>query len=261
MFSPKGGVGTTTIATNLAVLAAERKPGATLLIDLDLAFGQVASHLNIQPKQTLVELVRDEAALRDPELFRTYTVHHSSGTQVLAAPTTPGFASLISAEQLESIMTRASEAYEIVIVDAGALLDDRMLAVFGSADTVVVPVLPEIPALNAVRLLLEQLSETGSMGASTLFVLNNAFARALLRRGDVESALGASISADLPYDPVSYLKAVNEGNPVVRGAPKSLAANGLRDLANVVLGPEPEPAGKSVSPAPRERRGLFGLLR
>jgi pilus assembly protein CpaE len=261
VFSPKGGVGTTTIATNLAVLAAERKPGGTLLIDLDLTFGQVASHLNIQPKQTLVELVRDEAALRDAELFRTYTVHHSSGIQVLAAPTTPGFASLVSAEQLETIMTLASEAYEIVIVDAGALADDRMLAVFSRADTVVVPVLPEIPALNAVRLLIEQLSETGSMGASTLFVLNNAFARELLRRGDVESALGASISADLPYDPISYLKAVNEGNPVVRGAPRSQAASGLRELATVVLGPVPQPTAGSVSQAPRERRGLFGLRR
>ena len=261
VFSPKGGVGTTTIATNLAVLAAERKPGGVLLIDLDLAFGQVASHLNIQPKQTLVELVRDDAALRDTELFRTYTVHHSSGIQVLAAPTTPGFSLLVGAEQLETIMARASEAYEIVIVDAGALLDERMLAVFSRADTVVVPVLPEIPALNAVRLLLEQLSETGSMGASTLFVLNNAFARELLRRSDVESALGASISVDLPYDPISYLKAVNEGNPVVRGAPRSQAATGLRDLATAVLGAVPEPAAGSVSQAPKVRRGLFGRRR
>ncbi len=259
VFSPKGGVGTTTIATNLAVLAAERKPGGVLLIDLDLAFGQVASHLNIQPKQTLVELVRDDAAMRDSELFRTYTVHHSSGIQILAAPTAPGFTSLVGADQLDTIMMLASEAYEIVIVDAGALLDDRMLAVFSRADTVVVPVLPEIPALNAVHLLLEQLSETGPMGASTLFVLNNAFARELLRRADVESALGASISADLPYDPVSYLKAVNEGNPVVRGAPKSQAATGLRNLATVVLGPAPARVDAPVSPAPKERRGLFGL--
>jgi pilus assembly protein CpaE len=261
VFSPKGGVGTTTIATNLAVLAAERKPGGVLLIDLDLAFGQVSSHLNIEPKQTIVELVRDEMALRDAELFRTYTVHHASGIQVLAAPTTPGFSSLVGAEQLETIMTRAGEAYEIVIVDSGALLDDRMLAVFSRADTVVVPVLPEIPALNAVRLLLEQLTETGSMGASTLFVLNNAFARELLRRSDVESALGASISADLPYDPISYLKAVNEGNPVVRGAPKSHAAAGLRELATVVLGPAPAPTSRPVDAPSRERKGLFGLLR
>ena len=97
VFSPKGGVGTTTIATNLAILAGERNPGGTLLIDLDLSFGQVSSHLNLEPKQTLVELARDDAALREPELFRTYMVPHPSGIQVLAAPLAPGFASLIDA--------------------------------------------------------------------------------------------------------------------------------------------------------------------
>ena len=98
VFSPKGGCGTTTIAVNLAMLAGERNPGGTLLIDLDLSFGQVSSHLNLQPKQSLLELARDDAALREPELFRTYTVQHPSGIQVLAAPPAPGFASLIDAE-------------------------------------------------------------------------------------------------------------------------------------------------------------------
>ncbi len=261
VFSPKGGVGTTTIATNLALLAAERKPGAVLLIDLDLAFGQVASHLNLRPKQTLLELVRDDAALHESDLFRTYAVHHSSGVQVLPAPPTPGYASLIGAEQLELIVARAHEAYEIVILDAGALLDDRMLALFGRVDTVIVPVLPEIPALNAVHLLLDQLSETGAMGATTLFVLNNAFARDLLKRTDIEGALGARISSDLPYDPIVYLKAVNEGNPVVRGAPRSQAAVRLRDLADIVLGPSAAGRDGASVPEPKERRGLFGLHR
>ena len=139
VFSPKGGVGTTTIATNLALVAAERQPGAVLLVDLDLSFGQVASHLNLQPKQSLVELARDEAALREVDLFRTYTVHHPGGIQVLAAPPAPGFAPLITAEHVELTLERALEAYDTVVVDAGATLDDRMLAIFGRSDTVVVP--------------------------------------------------------------------------------------------------------------------------
>jgi pilus assembly protein CpaE len=261
VFSPKGGVGTTTIATNLAIVAAGSKPGQVLLIDLDLAFGQVASHLNLTPRQTLLELVRDDMALHDTELFRTYAVHHASGLQVLAAPAAPGYAPLISAEQIELIIVRALEAYEIVVVDAGALLDERMLAVFSRSDTVLVPVLPEIPALNAVHLLLDQLSETGAMGGTTLFVLNNAFARELLRRDDVEGALGARIGSDLPYDPIAYLKAVNEGNPVVRSAPRSQAAVRLRDLATVVFGQMSDATNGAAEPAPKERRGLFGRRR
>lgn len=259
VFSPKGGVGTTTIATNLALLSNERHPRTTLLVDLDLSFGQVASHLNLQPKQGLLELIRDEAALHEADLFRTYAVHHASGVQVLTAPVTPGFQSLFTGEHVEQILARAVEAYEVVIVDAGATLDDRMLAIFSRSDTVVVPVLPEIPALNAVRLLLDQLSETGSMGATTLFVLNNTFARELLRRTDIENALGRPISTDLPYDSISYLKAVNEGVPVITGAPKSPAAGRLRDLADIVFGKMKEQAPATVTPpAPKPKRGLFG---
>ena len=262
VFSPKGGVGTTTIAANLAVLSAERHTKSTLLIDLDLSFGQVASHLNLQPKQGLLELVRDESALREPELFRTYAVHHPSGLQVIAAPPSPGFASLVTPEHVELVLARAVEAYEVVFVDAGATRDERMLAIFSRSDTVVVPVVPEIPALNAVHLLLDQLSETGAMGGQTLFVLNNTFARELLRRGDIETALGAPIANDLPYDPLAYLRAANEGVPVVTGSPKSQAAVKLRDLADVVLGKAGVLAAAAstngAEPEKKERRRLFG---
>ncbi|MEW6225015.1 MAG: AAA family ATPase [Chloroflexota bacterium] len=258
VFSPKGGVGTTTVATNLALLAAERHPNAVLLIDFDLAFGQVASHLNLQPKQSLLELIRDDAALHEPELFRTYAVHHASGVHLLAAPPTPGFAASVTGEHVDLIIARALEAYQLVVVDAGTALDDRMLALFSRSDIVIVPVLPEIPALNAVHLLLDQLSETGAMGAATMFVLNNAFARQLLRRADIENALGAQITADLPYDPFVYLKAANEGVPVVRNAPKSPPAEHLRKLASIVFGG----AGTAVAAGPpKERKGLFGRRR
>ncbi len=257
VYSPKGGVGATTIAINLALIAAERNPNKTLIIDLDLSFGQVASHLNLQPKQSLLELVRDDGALHEAELFRTYPVQHPSGVHVLAAPPTPGFASLVTGDHIELVITRALEAYDVVIVDAGASLDDRMLTIFSRSDTVIVPVLPEIPALNAVHLLLDQITETGAVGGTTLFVLNNAFARDLLKRSDVEAALGAKITADLPYDPMVYLKAVNEGNPVVRGAPKSLPAQRLRALADIVFGKD-RTATPATAEAPKEKRGLFG---
>jgi pilus assembly protein CpaE len=257
VFSPKGGVGSTTIATNLALIAAEQHPGATLLIDLDLSFGQVASHLNLRPHQSVLELSRDAAALHDVELFRTYVIQHPGGIHVLAAPPTPGFSSLVSGEQVELILIRALEAYEVVVVDAGASMDDRMLAVFSRSDAVILPVLPEIPALNAVHLLLDQLTETGAVGGTTMFVLNNAFARDLLRRSDIESALGAKITAELPYDATVYLKAVNEGVPVILGAPKSVPAERLRALATIVFGP----AESTATGSPKEKHSLFGRRR
>jgi pilus assembly protein CpaE len=259
VFSPKGGVGTTTVATNLALIAAEARPNQVLLIDLDLAFGQVTSHLNLQPKQTLLELSRDEAALHETDLFRTYAIQHASGLHVLASPPSPTFAALITAEHIELVLARAAEAYEIVVLDAGTALDNRLATIFSQSETVVVPVLPEIPALNSVHILLEQLADTGALAGRTVFVLNNAFARDLLKRADIETALGNKISAELPYDPFAYLKAVNEGNPVVRSAPKSPAAEKLRALALTVFGAAIATAPAADADAQKkEKRGLFG---
>jgi pilus assembly protein CpaE len=254
VFSPKGGVGTTTVATNLALIAAERHPNQTLIMDLDLSFGQVASHLNLTPKQSVLELTRDVAAQKDPELFRTYAIHHPGNLQVLAAPPGPGFASLITTGHLEQILGVAAEAYEVVVVDAGTTFDERAMTVFSRSDTTIIPVIPEIPALNSVHVMFDQLSDIGAMGGSILFVLNNAFARDLLKRSDIETALGAKIAAELPYDPLVYLKAVNEGVPVVRGSAKSLPAERLRALADTVMGPV---AGVAPAAA-KEKRGLFG---
>jgi pilus assembly protein CpaE len=262
VFSPKGGVGTTTIATNLALLAAEAHPNKVLLLDLDLSFGQVASHLNIQPMQTLLELARDEAALHEVELFRTYAIHHAGGLHILAAPPSPSFSAMVSAQHVDLALARALEAYEVVVVDAGTAVDNRLTQLFGMSDAVVVPVVPEIPALNSVHILVDQLSDSGALGTRTVFVLNNTFARDLLKRADVETALGSRISADLPYDAVVYLKAVNEGNPVVRGAPRSIPAEKLRVLATIVFGsglvpPVAVSAGGNGA-RKKEKRGIFG---
>src|SRR6185437_15823072 len=85
VYSPKGGVGTTTIATNIAITAAQRRPDRVVLVDLDLQFGAVATHLNLEAKQTMADIVRDESALREPELLRTYAMRHDSGLHVIAA--------------------------------------------------------------------------------------------------------------------------------------------------------------------------------
>jgi Flp pilus assembly CpaE family ATPase len=97
------------------------------------------------------------------------------------------------------------------------------------------------------------------VGARTLFVLNNVFARGLLRMGDIEGALGAKIVLDLPHDPVAYLKAANVGVPLILGSPKSAAAAQLRKLDLAVFGPDD--AGDGTGDAGGRRRGIGGLLR
>ena len=260
VFSPKGGVGTTTIATNIAAAQAAKHPDRVVLIDLHLQFGQVATHLNVEAKQSIADIVRDEAAMREPELLRTYAVRHDSGLHVLAAPATPEMAELVEPKHVEQILQTVLGTYDEVVVDAGSVLDERTMAVFEHADTVVLPVYPEIAALKAVHALLDYLSETGSIGAKASFVLNNAFAREILKMRDVESALGTKVAAELPYDPFLYLKAVNEGDPIVRGAPRSAAAERLVRLAAVSFNDGAAQPAVDRGGERRQRR-IGGLLR
>jgi pilus assembly protein CpaE len=236
VYSPKGGVGTTTIATNIAIAAAATRPNQVVLVDLALQFGGVATHLNVQPKQTLSDLIRDEAAIREAELIRSYGTVHSSGLHVLAAPAQPEAAETITPAHVERLLSTLLDAYQLIVIDAGSTLDERVLAVFERADTIVLAVYPEIAALNAMHTLLEYLTETGALGTKAMFVLNNTFAREILKLRDVESALGSKVSLELPYDPFIYLKAVNEGIPVVVGAPRSIAAERFTRLSGAAFG-------------------------
>jgi len=255
--SPRGGVGTTTIATNVAMAMARQKPDRVVLVDLHLQFGQVATHLNLEVKQSLADVARDESAMREPELLRTYATRHDSGLHVLAAPTSPELAELITAEHVDRILKTLLESYDSVVIDAGSWLDERTMTVFEHAETVIFTVCPEIGALKALHGLLDYLNEAGSVSAKSTFVLNNQFAREILRLRDVESALGTKVATELPYDPFLYLKAVNEGVPIILGAPHSVPAERFQKLAATAFGMD----GITVPEAqPAKRTSRFGGL-
>jgi pilus assembly protein CpaE len=257
VFSPKGGVGTSTIAVNLATHAAQAHPNRALLVDLDLQFGQVATHLNLVASYSIIDLVRDEESLRDLEVLAPFLAQHESGLHVLGAPSSPEHAQLVTAPQVHRLFSELVKLFDVVVVDAGSTLDERSLAVLELAQRIVVPITGDLGTLKALSTMLDYLNEIGSIMTKAIFVLNNVFAKELLKASDIEGALGTRISIELPYDQVVYLKAVNEGVPVLTGSPKSHAADRLAKLATAALGNE------TVAPAaarPEKRRG-FALLR
>jgi pilus assembly protein CpaE len=255
-FSPKGGVGTTMIAVSVATSLAAQAPGKVLIFDFDLQFGQVATHLNLKPQLTLADLAHDEQSLREPDLLRTYAIKHDSGLDVIAAPGSPEAARDITPEQVNLALSTARTAYETVVIDAGSDLDERSLAVLERAEAVVIPIVPEIGALKALHSLLDYLTEVGSAAAAATFVLNHQFAREMLSMKQIEAAIGTKIEAEIPYDPGLYLKAINEGVPIVRSAPTSPPARALARLAAIATG-GPEAAVTTHD----ERRGRLGAFR
>lgn len=260
-FSPKGGVGTTTLAVNSAVMlaGAAGRPGAipahVLLIDLDLQFGQVATHLNLAPRFDIAGLAGDEPALVDPELAASYLTIHSSGVAVLAAPSSPEADFRVTVDQLERIVAVFRPRFDVIVVDCGSRLDARTLWVLEQADTHVFIIFPEIAALRATSQLLGFLAETATLRARTHFVINHVFPKELLKTRDVENLLGSRPAAEIPYTEIEMIRAVNEGVPVVIGRPTSSAAVALQALVQAILGIE----GAAANENKAERRGFkFG---
>jgi pilus assembly protein CpaE len=227
-----------------------------LLVDLDLQFGQVATHLNLSPRYDIGVLANDDQALVDPELARTYLTPHSSGVQVLAAPTNPDVDARITLDHIDRALTVLRPSFNHVVVDVGSRLDARALAVLEQAETHVFVIFPEIAALRATSLALAFLAETAMLRAKTHFVVNHIFPKELLKTRDVENLLRARPAAEIPYTEVDMIRAANEGVPVVLSRPTSPAAQALHRLAQTILGIETQVA----TPAGRQegRRGLFG---
>lgn len=255
VFSPKGGAGTTTIAVNIAAWLAAQRPGAVAILDLNFQFGQVATHLNMTTRQTVADLAADETTLRDPSLFAAALDRHGSGLMVLAAPATPDLAVAVTGPAMATLLTTAATAYPLVVVDAGSVLDAHAEAVLGRATDIVIILTPEFPAIKAVHALSEMLGG-GNGSAEISFVLNSIFARELLRSADIEEALGTKVAITIPYDTFAFLKSVNEGVPVVIGAPRSTAAAQLGRLAARVGG---LPAGTEAAKE-KKAKGLGGLF-
>jgi pilus assembly protein CpaE len=266
-FSPKGGVGTTTLAVNTAVLLAgggsapaKADAGATpetarvLLIDLDLQFGQVATHLNLTPRYDIAVLASDEAALEDEKVALSYLATHASGVSVLAAPPRLEADFGITLEQIQRIVELLRPSFDHILVDLGGRLDPRSLWMLDQADAQVVVLFPEIAALRATSQLLAFLAETSAGEPRSHIVINHVFPKELLKTRDVENLLRAKPAAEIPYTEVEMIRSVNEGVPIVIGHPASPATIAMRRVAPTIMGIEHH----ATAPTKRERRGLFG---
>ena len=256
MFSPKGGVGTTTVGVNLSLAIAARAPDQVALVDLTPMGGQVATHLDLRPKLTIADLLRDSAGDISPEILRsTYLTRHDTGVLLLAGSPATTTQSLMSAAETSRILEAVLAAVPNVVVDLGSHLDDRVLAGLDAADDVVFVVTPDFPALKAVHGMLEFLGDGNNQRAEPTIVVNETYALQTLTPGDIETALGRRVAIRIPYDPLLYLRAANQGTPVFAGAPTSQPSRRFDQLAAVILG-EDAPASLSE---PR-RRGLAGIF-
>jgi pilus assembly protein CpaE len=255
VYSPKGGVGTTTVAVNLALAISAHEPERVALVDLTPMGGQVATQLDLRPKLTVAELIRDSQGTISSEILRsTYLTRHEHGISVLAGSPAPTAQPLMSGGEASRILEAVIAALPTVVVDLGSHLDERVMSAIDAADDLVIVVTPDFPALKAVHQFFEFLGESGKATEPTI-VVNETYALQTLTPADVENALARRVTIRLPYDPLLYLRAVNQGTPVFASSPTSQPARRFDQLAAVLLGEDAPPSAPET-----RRRGLAGIF-
>ena len=229
----KGGSGATTLAVNTAVVLAEMAPGSVAIADLDMYHGQVSTHLDIYARSSTAEMAREDHSSQTPDLVHESGKQHASGLMVFGGPYRSDEALDVRGDQLGSLMELMRTTYSTVIIDVGSTLDARSLNVLAHADRIVVVITPDIPSLRLVHAALQMMADNGQTTDKMLFVLNHIYARPTITSEQIEEHLGISIGLEVPYDGDSFLRAVNEGQPLVSLARRSPAAAAIKRLAEV----------------------------
>lgn len=238
VFSAKGGVGKTTVATNLAAYLAS-SGSRTLLVDLDLMFGDVAISLQLQPHGTLRDLVAMSGHLDDQGISSVVTRHDDSGLDVMAAPIDPADADRVPSNVVVELLRAARATYDYVIVDTPPSFTEHVLAAFDVSDLTVLVATLDIPAIKNLRIAINTLDTLGAARESRTIVLNRSDAKVGLKPDDVEAALKAAISASVPNS-LKVPASINRGVALVLDDPRHPVSVALRDFAD------------------REIRGRFG---
>lgn len=244
VFSSKGGVGKTTIATNLAVAITRLTQKKVALLDLDLSFGDVAVMLNLLPRQTLADLAQESNPL-EPEVLEPYMVKHSSGVEVLAAPPKPEYAEFIGQGHIEKLISTMKRMYDYIIVDTSQGFSDPILISLDNADQILLISTLDIPTVKNIRLCLEVMDSLHYTPEKIKLVLNRASVDMGIRYKDVEVTLSRPIFASLPSDEQAAVTAANKGIPFVISYPSSRLTQAVMKLADQVI-------------LPRDRVGVKG---
>jgi Flp pilus assembly CpaE family ATPase len=232
VFSPKGGTGKTVISTNLAATLAKNENKKTLLLDLDLQFGDAAIMLGLEPAKTIYDLVVAPGEL-DSEKLAGYVSKHPCGLDVLAAPLRPEDAELVVESKVTALIEVARLSYDAIVVDTSPFFHGPMLATLDRTDQLLILCGLDVPTLKNVRLALQTLELLSFPGSRIEYVMNRSSANVGLKVREVEEGLKVKVGHELPLDR-TVQQCVNRGEPVVLAEPRSEFSRGLQALAKQV---------------------------
>jgi pilus assembly protein CpaE len=213
VYSPKGGVGCTTLATNLALgLNTDETPA--VLVDSNLQFGDISVFMNLQVKNSFLDLA-SRAEDIDEELAEEVLMRHDSGLRILAAPPRPEHADEVTPDQVRKVLAYLKQHFAYVIVDTHKAMDDTALAVLDHADLLLLVATPDIPAIKDARLVFDLLGALEFPRERVFFVLNKVDRKSGITSEAVAENLKRPVDGEIPADEKSVTASINRGVPLL----------------------------------------------
>ncbi len=256
VFSPKGGAGRTTMATNLALALHRETDGRVCLVDANLQFGDVGVLLNLNPKnRSMLDAV--EGGEPDADIIDSVVIEHSTGIRVLLAPPAPEGADLVTPAYLRKMIEHLKATHDWVIVDLPSALNDHSLAIMDAADQIVVLSALEITTIKNVRLFLEVADQLEYDRSKIRLVINRSDTAQGIRIPDVEASIRRSVDGTIVSDGRLAVLAVNRGVPFVVSHPESALSRDVIKLAHTIVGEPAANKSTAKSTDKSSKRGLF----
>ncbi len=229
-YSPKGGVGKTTVAVNLAyALATMNKKIA--LIDLSLQFGEVGVFLDIPKGDTIADMVEEHSF--ELSTIKSYLIRHQSGMQVMLSSSSPEYAELIQPMHINAILSALRTEFDYVIVDMSVTFGDCAIAAMETADTILLVVNEDIASLHDAKRSIKVLEALNQQDKLKIIVNKDGISTITVK--NVANLLEATPVLVIPYDIKSAMLAVNRGIPMLGCAPNSKASKEIRNYARMLI--------------------------
>ncbi|MEP9365611.1 AAA family ATPase [Nocardioides sp. CN2-186] len=229
LFSPKGGVGKTTLAVNLALALADGGARRVCLVDLDLAFGDVAISMQLFPTHSIEHAIGSEAVL-DLPLVEGLLTRYEGTLMVLAAPNHPDVRDRVTGLLVSRLLRTLRTGFDYIVLDSAPTFDEQTLTALDESDECVMIGALDIPTLKNVKIGLETLTSLSIAAGHHHLVLNRADDAAGLTVAKAEEILGQEIPTKIgtSYD---VAVATNSGVPIIASMPDHPVSVAIRDLA------------------------------
>jgi pilus assembly protein CpaE len=232
----KGGVGTTTIAVNLAVALSDIKKGDSIaLIDLNFAFGEIPLFLDISPKFHWGEITKNINRLDNTFLLNIFS-DYQQNLKILPSPAYLNGHKSASPEVMQRILGQMTTMFDYILIDGGQSQDDSILKAIQMSESVLMVSILSLPCLNNTQKIITSLTDLGySEQKNIKFVINRYTLKSEIPISDAEKGVGKEVFWKIPNDYKTTMAAINQGKPLKVVAPGSAIAKNFSELAEKIL--------------------------